>query len=53
MDNIKVTGADFINGVLSVWLEEFIKEEDKPKKINIGQPSGKQHPQLLNEDSIF
>ena len=53
MDNIKVTGADFINGVLSVWLEEFVKEEDKPKKINIGQPSEKQHPQLLNENSSF
>lgn len=53
MDNIKVTGADFMNGVLSIWLEEFVKDEDKPKKINIGQPTEKQHPQLLNEESSF
>lgn len=53
MDNIKVTGADFVNGILSVWLEEYVKEEDKPKKINIGQPSVLQHPQLLNESSDF
>lgn len=53
MDNIKVTGADFMNGVLSIWLEEFVKDEDKPKKININAPSEKQHPQLLNEDSSF
>ena len=53
MDNIKVVGADFVNAILSVWLEEFVKEEDKPKKINIGAPSEKQHPQLLNESSSF
>lgn len=53
MDNIKVTGADFMNGVLSIWLEEFVKDEDKPKKININAPSEKQHPQLLNENSTF
>lgn len=53
MDNIKVTGAEFVNGILSVWLEEYVREEDKPKKINIGQPSEKQHPQLLNETSSF
>jgi molecular chaperone IbpA len=53
MDNIKVTGADLVNGILSVWLEEYVKEEDKPKKINIGAPSEKQHPQLLNEASNF
>lgn len=53
MDNIKVVGADFVNGILSVWLEEFVKDEDKPKKINISAPSEKQHPHLLNESSSF
>lgn len=51
MENIKVTNAEFVNGILSVWLEEFTKEEDKPKKININAPAASQHPQLLNEDS--
>lgn len=53
MDNITVIGAEFVNGILSIWLEEFVKEEDKPKKINISQPTASAHPQLLNEDSVI
>jgi len=53
MENIQVDGAELVNGVLSIWLSEFVKEEDKPKKINIQSPSAKSHPQLLNEDSVM
>jgi molecular chaperone IbpA len=53
MDNIKVVNAEMVNGILSIWMEQFTKEEDKPKKININAPSDVSHPQLLNESSNF
>lgn len=53
MDNIKIGNAELVNGILSIWLEEFVRDEDKPKKININQPSADSHPQLLNETSNF
>lgn len=37
-DTIVVTGADFIDGILKVHLENVIPESKKPKKIMIGQP---------------
>lgn len=49
-DKVEVTGADMSDGILSVWLDS-IATEDKPKKINISQPSAKSAPGLLNEDS--
>ena len=46
-DHVEVKNADLINGLLKIWLERFIPEEKKPKKINIGDaPSDKQ---LLTE----
>lgn len=34
-DNVKVVDAGMRDGVLSVYLERFIPEEDKPKKLSI------------------
>lgn len=53
MDNVKVDGAELSNGILSIWLSAFVKDADKPKKINIQAPSQQNHPQLLNETSSF
>lgn len=36
-DSIEIKNADLINGMLKIWLERFIPEEKKPKKINIGE----------------
>lgn len=35
-DTIEIKNADLINGMLKIWLERFIPEEKKPKKIPIG-----------------
>jgi len=34
-DTIEVKNADLINGMLKIWLERFIPEHAKPKKIDI------------------
>ncbi len=34
-DTVVVKNADLINGMLKIWLERFIPEEKKPKKIEI------------------
>lgn len=39
-DTVEVKNADLINGMLKIWLERFIPEEKKPKKIDIGAPLG-------------
>ena len=39
-DTVEVKNADLINGMLKIWLERFIPEEKKPKKIDIGAPNG-------------
>lgn len=46
-DHIEIKGAELLNGILKVFLERFIPEHKKPKKIPINQ--GKTQPQLLNE----
>ena len=35
-DTVEVKNADLINGMLKIWLERFIPEEKRPKKIPIG-----------------
>ena len=35
-DSVEVKNADMINGLLKIWIERFIPEEKKSKKINIG-----------------
>lgn len=34
-DTVEVKNADLINGLLKIWLERFIPEEKKPKKVEI------------------
>lgn len=34
-DTIEIKNADLINGMLRVWLERFIPEDKKPRKIEI------------------
>lgn len=34
-DSVVVKNADLINGMLKIWLERFIPEEKKPRKIDI------------------
>jgi len=36
-DTIKVIGADIINGLLVIGLENMVPEEDKPNTINLGE----------------
>ena len=52
-DTVEVKNADLINGMLKIWLERFIPEEKKPKKIDIGSPksetTGESTKQFLSE----
>lgn len=50
-DTVEVKNADLINGMLKIWLERFIPEEKKPKKINIGETEHNAEPtkQFLSE----
>jgi molecular chaperone IbpA len=34
-DTVEVKNAELVNGILKVWLENFIPESKKPKKIEI------------------
>lgn len=34
-DNVEVKSSSLVNGMLKIWLEAFVPEEKKPKKINI------------------
>lgn len=45
-DTIVVRGADFVDGILTIELENVIPEEKKPRKIAIG---GSSEPELLTE----
>lgn len=49
-DHVEVKNADLINGLLKIWLERFIPEEKKPKKIDIKDTdSSPNKPSLLTE----
>jgi molecular chaperone IbpA len=52
-DTVEVKNADLINGMLKIWLERFIPEEKKPKKISIGEAetthNGEPTKQFLSE----
>lgn len=47
-DTIKVQGAELVNGMLRIRLENVIPEHRKPRKIEIGGP--RDGPQLLTEE---
>jgi len=51
MDNVQVQNAELINGILRIYLESILPEEEKPKRINISAPHADKYPQLLNEQS--
>lgn len=34
-DHVEVTNADFINGMLNIYLKRLVPEEDRPRKIPI------------------
>jgi molecular chaperone IbpA len=36
-DTVEVKNADLINGMLKIWLERFIPESAKPRKIDINE----------------
>lgn len=36
-DTVEIKNADLINGMLKIWLERFIPETAKPKKIEINE----------------
>ena len=46
-DTIQIKNAEMLNGMLKIWLERFIPEEKKPKKIKI--ESSKKEKELLAE----
>jgi len=48
-DTIEIKNAQFINGLLKVWLENVIPESKKPKKIDISEPAGKVDKELLTK----
>lgn len=48
-DTIVVKGAEFVNGILRVYMENVIPEHQKPRRILIGGPVGETKPQLLTE----
>ena len=37
-DTVEIKNADLINGMLKIWLERFIPEEKKSKKVPINEP---------------
>ena len=41
-DTIRVTGASFENGLLNIELVREVPEHKKPRKVEIGQPLGRQ-----------
>lgn len=41
-DTVEIKNADLINGMLKIWLERFIPEDKKPKKIKIGEDEKKE-----------
>lgn len=46
-DTIEVVGADIVDGLLMIGLENKIPEEDKPQTINLGEFSKKAKELLL------
>jgi molecular chaperone IbpA len=46
-DTIEVVGADIVDGLLLIGLENKIPEEDKPQTINLGEFSKKAKELLL------
>lgn len=52
-DHVEVKNAELVNGMLKIFLEKIVPEEQKPKKIDIFDPLGvgEATKQLLNEST--
>lgn len=50
-DQIEVKGAEMINGMLRIFLDQIIPEHKKPKKIEVKEKGEKPAKQLLTEDT--
>jgi molecular chaperone IbpA len=50
-DTVEVRNAEMINGMLRIWLESFIPDHKKPKKINIVEGENSPTPGFLAEQS--
>lgn len=49
-DAVVIKNANLVNGMLKIWLERFIPEEKRPKKIHIDEETNDSSPkQLLTE----
>jgi molecular chaperone IbpA len=48
-DNVEVAGAELLNGILKVVLEAIVPEANKPKKIEITDPSEQTSAEFLTE----
>ena len=52
-DTVEIKGADLVNGMLKVWLENIIPDSKKPKKIDItdvaAESKAAEPKQLLTE----
>jgi molecular chaperone IbpA len=48
-DKIEVYGAELVNGMLKVFLEKIVPEQNKPKKIDIKAGDLPKQKQLLQE----
>lgn len=49
-DTVEVRGAEYVDGILSVALENVIPDHKKPRKIEIGQKLEFAKAQLLTEE---
>ena len=48
-DTVEIKNADIINGMLKIWLERFIPEDKKPKKIPIGETEAKHNGEATKQ----
>lgn len=48
-DNVEVKSSTLVNGMLKIWLEAFVPEEKKPKKINIEDAEAETTAEFLTE----
>lgn len=51
-DHIEIDNAEFINGMLRIWLEKIIPEHKKPRKIEVKTNTPPATKQLLTEDEL-
>jgi molecular chaperone IbpA len=49
-DNVVVNNAQYVNGLLKIWLEHIIPEDKKPKKIDIKDASGYEDVAKVSEE---